>query len=213
MLWKRFCRLKHIERNGQNMGNDVLTMLDELYAMVSEAWGVPLGNDKCIVERDKVLSALDEIKTSLPVEMSEARRLVSAKEEFIGNAKREADSIRKLAEERARHMVDEQEIVRTAQAESKKLLEDAERESNEAIVNAQNQSAALRHAAWQFVETSLRASEEAVSTALGTISAVRVKFSSAEAPEPVQYANETSEPLEVEEMTEIDEIDDDIIEE
>ena len=107
------------------MENDVLEMLEGLYALVSEAWGVPLGNDKCIIEREKVLSTLDEIKTKLPVELAEAKRLVSAKEEFIGNAKREAESIRKLAEERARHMVEEQEIMRVSRAKSAEIMAEA----------------------------------------------------------------------------------------
>ena len=45
------------------MDNEVMELIDQLYTMVSEAWGVPLGNEKCIVERDQVLEILDEIKT------------------------------------------------------------------------------------------------------------------------------------------------------
>ena len=33
------------------MDNEVMELIDQLYTMVSEAWGVPLGNEKCIVER------------------------------------------------------------------------------------------------------------------------------------------------------------------
>ena len=54
------------------MDNEVMELIDQLYTMVSEAWGVPLGNEKCIVERDQVLEILDEIKTAMPVELSEA---------------------------------------------------------------------------------------------------------------------------------------------
>ena len=39
--------------------NDVIELLDILYGMVTEAWGVPLGNDKCIIEREKA-DAWDE---------------------------------------------------------------------------------------------------------------------------------------------------------
>ena len=92
------------------MDNEVMELIDQLYTMVSEAWGVPLGNEKCIVERDQVLEILDEIKTAMPVELSEAKRLVSARDEFINNAKREAEGIRNQAEERARALVDDQEI-------------------------------------------------------------------------------------------------------
>ena len=52
------------------MDNEVMELIDQLYTMVSEAWGVPLGNEKCIVERDQVLEILDEIKTAMPVELS-----------------------------------------------------------------------------------------------------------------------------------------------
>lgn len=104
------------------MDNEVMELIDQLYTMVSEAWGVPLGNEKCIVERDQVLEILDEIKTAMPVELSEAKRLVSARDEFINNAKREAESIRNQAEERARALVNDQEIVRIAKARSNEML-------------------------------------------------------------------------------------------
>ena len=75
------------------MDNEVMELIDELYSMVSEAWGVPLGNDKCIVERDKVLNMIEDIKAQLPVELSEAKRLVSARDEFIGIVKGTAVNI------------------------------------------------------------------------------------------------------------------------
>ena len=59
------------------MENHALDIIDMLYNMIAEAWGVPLGNDKCIVERDKALNLLDDLKATLPMELSEARRLVN----------------------------------------------------------------------------------------------------------------------------------------
>jgi len=147
------------------MENEVLELIEMLYTMVSEAWGVPLGNEKCIVERDKVLNLLDEIKAQLPVELAEAKRLVAARDEFIGNAKREAESVRKLAEERARQMVEEQEVVRVAKARS-----------NEMITNAENKSRELRRVANEYVDDALRRTEEAVSAALDEVRSSRSRF-------------------------------------
>ena len=79
------------------MENHALDIIDMLYNMIAEAWGVPLGNDKCIVERDKALNLLDDLKATLPMELSEARRLVNARDEFVANAKQEADNIRRGA--------------------------------------------------------------------------------------------------------------------
>ena len=77
--------------------NEVLELIEMLYTMVTEAWGVPLGNEKCIVERDKVLNLLDEIKSRLPGEIAEAKRLVASRDDYINSAKREAESIRRAA--------------------------------------------------------------------------------------------------------------------
>ena len=96
------------------MGNDVQELIEVLSTMLREARSVPLSSDKCMIEREKALDMLDSIKAQLPSEMAEARRLVDARSEFIANAKREAENIRHAAEERAKQMVNEQEIYRTA---------------------------------------------------------------------------------------------------
>ena len=73
------------------MANGITELIDELYNMVSDAWGLPLGAEKCVIERDKALDLLEEIKAQLPAEVAEAKRLVSARSEFIANAKKEKD--------------------------------------------------------------------------------------------------------------------------
>ena len=150
------------------MENDVLELVEMLYTMVTEAWGVPLGNEKCIVERDKVLNLLDEIKARLPAEVAEARRLVNARNEFIGNAKREADAIRKAAEDRAREIVEEQEIVIAAKTRSNEVLSQAESRTRE-----------LYRVANEYVDDALRRTEEAISTALSEVRQSRSNFRAA----------------------------------
>ena len=150
------------------MENDVLELVEMLYTMVTEAWGVPLGNEKCIVERDKVLNLLDEIKAQLPAEVAEARRLVNARNEFIGNAKREAEAIRKAAEDRARELVEEQEIVVAAKTRS-----------NEVLTQAENRTRELYRVANEYVDDALRRTEEAINSALSEVRQSRTNFRAA----------------------------------
>lgn len=150
------------------MENEVLELIEMLYTMVTEAWGVPLGNEKCIVERDKVLNLLDEIKAQLPAEVAEARRLVNARDEFIGSAKREADAIRRAAEERAREMVEEQEIVMAAKTRSNEVLSQAESRTRE-----------LYRVANEYVDDALRRTEEAINSALSEVRQSRANFRAA----------------------------------
>ena len=42
------------------MENDVQHLIDLLYDMIDNAKGVPLGNDKCIIERNRALDYLDQ---------------------------------------------------------------------------------------------------------------------------------------------------------
>ncbi len=145
--------------------NDVMELLDMLFGMISEAWGVPLGNDKCIIEREKALHIISDIKTALPTSIAEAKRLVAARDEFIGNAKREAEAIRKSAEEKARILVDDQEITRVARARSAEMISSAE-----------TKSAELRKLARDYVDDLMRQTEESLTGSLNTIRDARSTF-------------------------------------
>jgi len=145
----------------------VQELLDSLYTMITDAWGLPLGAEKCVIERDKVLDILDEIKSQFPTELEEAQKLKAARKEYIANAKREADSIRKAAEDRARQLLDEQEIIRAAKAKS-----------DEIIASAQSKSGELRRAANEYTDDTLRRTEEAIAEALGEVRNSRARFRS-----------------------------------
>ena len=148
--------------------NDVIELLDILYGMVTEAWGVPLGNDKCIIERDKAIEIINDIKASLPTALAEAKRLVAARDEFIGNAKREAEALRKSAEDKARALVEEQEIVRVARAKSSEMIASAEAKSRE-----------LRRVASEYVDQIMGQAESSMSGALASMQSTRAAFKAA----------------------------------
>ena len=147
--------------------NDIIELLDVLYGMVTEAWSVPLGNDKCIIEREKAVEIINEIKANLPTAIAEAQRLVSARDEFIGNAKREAEALRKNAEEQAHAMIEEQEVVRVARARSSEMIASAEAKSKE-----------LKRVASEYVDELMRQSEQSMSEALETIRRAQSSFQS-----------------------------------
>lgn len=155
------------------MENHVLDIVDMLYNMIAEAWGVPLGNEKCIIERDKALGLLDDLKAQLPVELHEARRLVNARDEFVGNAKREADSIRSTAQEEARRMVDSQEVIRVARQQAEEML-----------LNAETKSREVRRVTSEFLDNALRQTEESVAAALENVRQSRAQFRSVITPSP-----------------------------
>jgi hypothetical protein len=171
------------------MSSRIPEMLNMLHAMISEAWGVPLGAEKCVIDRDKALDILDEIRGQFPTEIAEAKRLLDARADFINNAKREAEAIKRTAEEQARILIDEQEIIRVSRAKSNEMLSYAESSSGE-----------LRRAANEYVDDAMQRTEEALTTALDEIKKSRQRFrqvarSAAEAPPPAPPTEPPPSPM------------------
>ena len=147
------------------MSSRIPELLEMLHTMITEAWGLPLGAEKCVIERDKALDLLDEIRAQFPTEIAEAKRLIDARAEFINNAKREAEAIRRSADEKAKQLVDEQEIIRISRAKSNEMLSAAEASTNE-----------LRRVANEYVDDAMQRSEEALAAALNELRQSRIKF-------------------------------------
>lgn len=150
------------------MATGVEELLDMLYELIDEAKNVPLSSERCIIERDKALDLLDDIKAQFPVELTEAKKLVAARADYINSAKQEADSIRRQAEDRARQMVAQDEI----------LLQTRQR-ANEIVRQADERSRELRKSANDYCEDALRRTEEAIAEALGEVKESRSKFRAA----------------------------------
>lgn len=152
------------------MASGVEELMDLLYQMIDEAKGVPLSSDKCIIERDKALDLLDEIRGQFPMELSEAKKLIATRSDYLASAKREGDLIRKQAEEHARQILAEDE-----------LLAQAKQRGNEIVRQAEERSRELRRAANEYCEDALRRTEEAVAEAYDEIKKSRSRFRSAAA--------------------------------
>ena len=80
-------------------------LINRMYDMVQDAKGIPLAGEKCIVERDHMLDMLDELREALPNDLQQAQEIVAKRSEMLASGKREAEAIRRQAEEDARQMV------------------------------------------------------------------------------------------------------------
>ena len=152
------------------MATGVSELLDMLYEMIDEAKSVPLSSERCIIDRDKALDLLDDIKAQFPMELSEAKKLIAARADYIEKAKREGDAIRQQAEAEAKRMLAADEL--TARAKQK---------HNEMIRQAEERSRELRRAANEYCEDVMRRTEEAISEAHTELKTARSKFRSAAA--------------------------------
>ncbi len=140
-------------------------IIGALYDMVQDARSMPLAADKCILERDKVLDMLDEIIAQLPGELKQSRTIVESRNELISQARREAETILREAQEKAKAMVTKEAIYM-----------EAKKRSEELVGQTQNKISQLKKAGNEYMDESLRQTEEAISQALAEVRETRMKF-------------------------------------
>ena len=140
-------------------------IISALYDMVQDARGLPLGADKCILERDKVLDMLDEIIAQLPAELKQARTIVESRNELIGQARREAESLIRQAQDQAAKLVEEEAI-----------FVEAKRQCQEMVLRTQARMTEVRKASNDYMDDALRRTEEAIAASLEEVKDTRAKF-------------------------------------
>lgn len=142
-------------------------IIGALYDMVQDARSMPLSADKCILERDKVLDLLDEIIAQLPGELKQARTIVESRNELVTQARREADGVIREAQEKAAQLLTKEAV-----------YIEAKKQSEELVSQTQNRINQLRKAANEYMDESLRQTEEIISNALTEVRDTRMKFRS-----------------------------------
>ena len=147
------------------MANDVQYLIDMLYEMIDGAKGVIMAPDKCMIVREDALDLLDELKGQLPLELKKAQDLIRARDEFVENAKKEADKIRRQADLDAKTIVGESEITRVARDKANEMLRRAE-DRSKSMINVTN----------EYTDDALRRTEEAIQMALDEIRESRMRF-------------------------------------
>ena len=110
---------------------------------------------------------------------------MNARDEFVGSAKQEADSIRRSAEEQARQMLEGQSVYLAAQKKAEETVRGAEEKSRE-----------LRRVAGAYLDDALRTTEEAIASALEEVRNARSQFKAVTAVEPSGHSDVTLEDVE-----------------
>ena len=126
---------------------------------------MPLAADKCILERDRVLDILDEIIAQLPAELKQSRTIVESRNELINQARREAESILRQAQEQAQQMVTKEAVYK-----------EAKQKSDELVGQTQDRINLLRKAGNEYMDEALRQTEETITKALADVRETRMKF-------------------------------------
>ena len=146
-------------------GTPIDELINTLYEMVEDAWAMPLGNDRCVLEREKVLDILDEVRANLPSDLKMAREIVEKRNDIIAAGKKEYDNLKLQADEYAKQKVNEHEITQEARKKAAELVAAAEQRAKDVM-----------RAAGEYCEDAMKRTEDVLGRSLEELKQSHVQF-------------------------------------
>ena len=107
---------------------DILRLVDELENLIDNTSRIPFTSN-IIVNEEYIYDILDQLRTSIPREIKEARRTEAERQKILARAKEEADRLVNMAKEKIMAAVDDHEIIEAAKAHAKETITSAEEEA------------------------------------------------------------------------------------
>jgi hypothetical protein len=118
---------------------DILQLIDRLEELFNNSRPIPLTHN-VIVDEDKFLDIIDQMRISVPEEVKKAQQVFSQKDRVMAQAQEEANRTLQLAREKADAMVDKEVLVQDAQRRSGQIIDQARMDA-ENIKNGADQYA------------------------------------------------------------------------
>ncbi|HVG88100.1 MAG: ATPase [Gaiellales bacterium] len=116
---------------------DVLVLIDKLDEMVQNAKSVPM-TDQVRIDREEIWEIIDQMRSTIPEEIKQARWIVKERQEMLAEAKREAERLVNEAREQAGREASQQEVVKLAERQAHELLEQARGRERETRLAAED---------------------------------------------------------------------------
>jgi hypothetical protein len=101
---------------------DILQLIDRLEELFNNSRPIPLTHN-VIVDEDKFLDIIDQMRISVPEEVKKAQQVFSQKDRVMAQAQEEANRTLQLAREKADAMVEKEALVQDAQRRASQIID------------------------------------------------------------------------------------------
>ena len=145
-----------IVNNNQNI--NIYDILDAIEEMIERATAFPLSKGKVLVNADHMVDLLSSAKINLPSEIKKSMHICKECDMMYADAKKDAENIIKAAENKAKRILNEQEILKQAQSKA-----------NEMLIQANKSKLEVKKTTSEYVDKTLATTEEALIKALTKI--------------------------------------------
>ena len=109
---------------------DILYLVDRLENLIAGSRRMPLVNQIIIKESD-ILNIVDQLRTTIPDEIKQARRVIQDKERILAQAQADANALLARARDESEQAVNREGLLRAAETRSQELVRRAEEEAEQ----------------------------------------------------------------------------------
>ena len=138
---------------------DILYLIDRLDNLIASSRKMPLVNQIILKEGD-ILSIIDQMRTSIPEEVKQARRIVQEKERILAQAQAEATKLLTQARAETERALEREGLLAAAEQRSQEIIQQATDHSQELLHRAEEEADHLKVDADAYVTETLRALHE-----------------------------------------------------
>ena len=124
---------------------------------------------KLAIDSEALVELVDQLRVSIPQDISEADEVLRKREELLNQSLGEAKRIRASAESELRSRIGETELVKEAEKEAQSIEEEAEGKAQQILDAAETQAATKRTSADRYAQEQLYKLEEEVNSLLSTV--------------------------------------------
>jgi cell division septum initiation protein DivIVA len=153
--------------------------LDELVALVESARAMPLSSS-CVIPREEALDLLDELRAALPPALEDAREVMAAREELLGqardrrdrittDAREEADRVLAAARDAADRLLADARATASRMVSADGVRRAAEAEARGILQAAEDRAGRLKADADAYADEQLAVLADTLSRLLGTV--------------------------------------------
>lgn len=108
---------------------DILHLVDMLEQLLNQSRPLPFTHN-VIVDEDRMLDIIDQMKIVIPEEVKKAQQLLTQKDRVLAQAQEEGTRTLAIAREKSEQLVERDAIVQAAQARADQILAQARAEAD-----------------------------------------------------------------------------------
>jgi len=119
----------------RNQRVDILYLVDRLENLIASSRRMPLVN-QIIVKEPEILNIIDQLRTTIPDEIKQARRIIQDKERILAQAQADANALLARAREESEQAVNREGLLKAAEARSQEMVQRAEEQTEQLKIEA-----------------------------------------------------------------------------